>query len=199
MVLDALRGYVQIATGLTEVTRKRAAAAAKALVNQGNLDEVVPESVREQVSAVADEVVAQARANGDLVRTIVRGEVERVVAQLGLVPSDELDRAARRAERLAERVQELEEQIAASSPVRAAATPTPAAPKAPARKAPARKPPTTSTPTPAAPENTTAATAAPESTARKATPRKAAATKKATATGRTTSPSRPAPRQEGQE
>ena len=134
MVLDALRGYVQIATGLTEVTRKRATAAAKALVTQGNLDEVVPESVREQVTAVADELLAQTRANRDLLRTLVRGEVERVVGQLGLVPSEELDRAARRADRLAERVQELEEQIAATSPVPAAAAAAkPSTPRTPGR------------------------------------------------------------------
>ncbi len=35
MVLDGLRGYLQLANGLTDVTRERARAAAKALVAQG--------------------------------------------------------------------------------------------------------------------------------------------------------------------
>ena len=34
MVLDGLRAYLQLATGLTEVTRERATAAAKALIAQ---------------------------------------------------------------------------------------------------------------------------------------------------------------------
>ena len=35
MVMDALKGYVQLATGLTEVTAAKARDAASALVNQG--------------------------------------------------------------------------------------------------------------------------------------------------------------------
>ena len=35
MVLDGLRGYLQLANGLTDVTRERALAAAKAVATQG--------------------------------------------------------------------------------------------------------------------------------------------------------------------
>ena len=38
MVLDALRGYVQLASGLTEVTKQKAQAAAKALLQQTGAD-----------------------------------------------------------------------------------------------------------------------------------------------------------------
>ena len=35
MVLDGLRGYLQLASGLTDVTRERALAAARAVATQG--------------------------------------------------------------------------------------------------------------------------------------------------------------------
>ena len=88
MVLDGLRGYLQLATGLTDVTRERALAAAKALVAQGEagVGAVVPASVRTQVSALADDLVATSKANRDLLVSLVRVEVERSVARLGLTP-----------------------------------------------------------------------------------------------------------------
>jgi hypothetical protein len=38
MVMDAVRGYVQLASGLTEVTKQKAQAAAKALLQQTGAD-----------------------------------------------------------------------------------------------------------------------------------------------------------------
>ena len=91
MVLDGLRGYLQLATGLTDVTRERALAAAKALAAQGeaSVGVVVPESVRTQVSALADDLVATSKANRDLLVSLVRVEVERSVARLGLTPGQQ--------------------------------------------------------------------------------------------------------------
>ena len=53
---DALRGYLSMATGLTDVTRRRATDAAKALLAQG-------EATAEQVSQLTDELLATSRSN----------------------------------------------------------------------------------------------------------------------------------------
>ena len=56
MVRDALSNYLTLASGLTEVTRQRARAAAKALVAQGG-------ATVEQVSSLAEEMLHTSRAN----------------------------------------------------------------------------------------------------------------------------------------
>ncbi|MGH8969252.1 MAG: phasin family protein, partial [Actinomycetes bacterium] len=68
MVLDGLRGYLQLANGLTDVTRERARAAARTLLSQGEagVDAVVPQPMREQVGSLADDLIATSRANRDL-------------------------------------------------------------------------------------------------------------------------------------
>lgn len=110
MVLDGLRGYLQLASGLTDVTRERALAAAKNLVAQGeaSVGAVLPDNARAQVAAVTDDLIATSRANRALLVNLVRGEVERAVARLGLVSAAELDAANRRARRLEDRVADLD-------------------------------------------------------------------------------------------
>ena len=112
-VLDGLRGYLALANGLTDVTRARARAAAKALVAQGEagVGAVVPPPVRAQVGALTDDLVATSRANRHLLVTLVRAEVDRSVARLGLVSGAETGGGARRAEALERRVAELEEEL----------------------------------------------------------------------------------------
>ncbi len=130
-MLDGLRGYLQLATGLTDVTRERARAAARALVAQGEagVDAVVPGSVRSQVTALTEDLLATSKANRDLLGHLVRGEVERSVSHLGLVSRAELDAERRRADRLEAKLRELE-----TSP---RSTPTPG--KKAAKKSAARK------------------------------------------------------------
>ncbi len=93
MVLDGLRGYLQLASGLTDVTRERALAAAKAVATQGEagVDAVVPAPVTTQVSTLTDDLLAASKANRDLLLHLVRAEVERSVARLGLVSAHELE------------------------------------------------------------------------------------------------------------
>ena len=126
MVLEGLRGYVQLASGLTDVTRERAKTAARALVAQS--EAVVPAHVRAQVSSLTDELLATSKTNRNLLMGLVRGEVERSVARLGLVSVTEVEAANRRADRLEVRVRDLEMQLsertANSSAKTAAAKPT---------------------------------------------------------------------------
>jgi len=113
MVLDGLRGYIQLANGLTDVTRERALAAAKSLIAQGEagVGVVVPTPVRAQVGALTDDLVATSRANRNLLVNLVRAEVERSVARLGLVSQQELAAATRRSQSLERRVEELEDEL----------------------------------------------------------------------------------------
>ncbi|MDQ1642008.1 MAG: hypothetical protein QOJ90_1359 [Actinomycetota bacterium] len=172
MVLDGLKAYVQLANGLTDVTRERAVAAARSLVAQGeaSMGIVVPESMREQVGSLTEDLIATSRANRDLLVGLVRAEVERSVSLLGLVSAAELSAAASRAEALGDRVHELERALRAAE---ASARP---AKKATAKKSTAKK---------TATKKSTAKKTAKKATAKKSTTKKATkktAAKKATKT-----------------
>lgn len=134
MVLDGLRGYLQLATGLTDVTRERARAAARSLVAQGGagVDAVVPAPVKSQVTTLTEDLLATSKANRDLLVHVVRGEVERSVARLGLVSKADLDAERRRADRLEAKVRELETKVP-TAPRKASAN------KAVAKKTAAKK------------------------------------------------------------
>jgi polyhydroxyalkanoate synthesis regulator phasin len=95
MVMDALRGYVQLASGLTEVTKQRAQAAAKALLQQTGAD-----ALTSKVSELADEIVATSKSNRQLLQAIVANEVEGAVARLGFVRSEEVAALTRRVQAL---------------------------------------------------------------------------------------------------
>jgi polyhydroxyalkanoate synthesis regulator phasin len=187
MVLDGLRGYLQLANGLTDVTRERAMLAAKGLLAQGeaSVGAVLPDSLKTQVSSLTEDLIATSKANRALLVGLVGSEVERATARLGLAMSGELDAAKRRAQRLEQRVADLERVVregssgsapgaVAGSPSSGTAAPAPkkAAKKSPARakkttakKAPAKKAHAATTPaatTPAAP--TSAASTSAETT-----------------------------------
>jgi polyhydroxyalkanoate synthesis regulator phasin len=157
MVLDGLRGYLQLASGLTDVTRERALAAARSLVAQGGagVDAVVPAPVKSQVATLTEDLLAASRANRTLLLHLVRTEVERSVARLGLVSKAELDAERRRADRLEAKVRELETKVS-TAPRRSTAT------KTAARKTVTRK---STPPTPTAPTQTAPPPTAPPPTA----------------------------------
>lgn len=133
---DALKSYLALASGITEVSRQRALAAAKAMVAQG-------EATAEQVSAMAEDLVTQSRTNRDAVSALVRAEIDRALGRVGLASNDEV--AA-----LTARVRELEAQLRELS-AGTAATPAPKAQKQPAKKAPAQKAPVQKAPAKKAP------------------------------------------------
>jgi polyhydroxyalkanoate synthesis regulator phasin len=139
MVLDGLRGYLQLASGLTDVTRERAAAVARSLVAQGeaSVGAVVPDSVKAQVSSLTDDLLATSRANRNLLLHVVGGEVERTVTRLGLVSAQDLTTAGRRLDRVERRVTDLEAQVVGPSSKKAATKKT--AKKSTAKKSTAKK------------------------------------------------------------
>jgi polyhydroxyalkanoate synthesis regulator phasin len=182
MVLDGLRGYLQLANGLSDVTRERARVAAKSLVAQGeaSVGAVLPGSLKAQVGSLTEDLIATSKANRALLIGLVGTEVERATARLGLAMAGELDSAKRRAQRLEQRVADLERQVrhalTGSAPSASPAAQGTAAKKTGARKSAAKK-------------STARKSAAKKSTAKKSTTKKAAAkttTAKKTTAKRTT-------------
>jgi polyhydroxyalkanoate synthesis regulator phasin len=135
MVMDALRGYVQLANGLTEVTKQKAQTAAKALLQQTGAD-----ALTTKVSDLADEIVATSKSNRQLLQAIVSNEVEGAVARLGFVRSEEVAALTRRVNALETELADAHTAAAAAAPVTSdevlEAT---VVDEAPAKKAPAKK------------------------------------------------------------
>ncbi len=99
MVMDALRGYVQLASGLTEVTRQRAMKTARQLLQQTGADSLTS-GLTGRVSELADEIVATSKSNRALLQAIITNEVEGAVARLGFVRAEEVAALRRRLEKL---------------------------------------------------------------------------------------------------
>ena len=118
---DALKSYLALAGGLTDVTKQRATAAAKALVAQG-------EATAEQVSTLAEDLLQQSKSNREAVAALVKYEVDRTLGRVGLATNDEVTE-------LTKRVRALEAQLREATGGSQAT----AASSAPAKKAPAKK------------------------------------------------------------
>jgi polyhydroxyalkanoate synthesis regulator phasin len=142
VVLDALRGYVQLATGLTEVTVAKAREAAAALLSQGlDLDKVPDVPGRDsavsaatvaasQVQGLADDLLETSKQNRELLTGLVRTEVDRAAGRLGFVREEELAAVRRHVSRLETQLAEVRAHIgaAAVAPATPGTTTTTAAP-----------------------------------------------------------------------
>jgi len=113
-VIDSLRTYVTLVTGVTEATAAKAKEVASGLLDQG----FTRFSGTESVQALADDVLSASEANRAKLVELIRSEIDKAAARMGFVREDEL--AALRA-----RVERLE---------RGAPAPTPAAPEAAPKK-----------------------------------------------------------------
>ncbi len=131
---DALKSYLALASGVTEVTRQRAQAAAKALVAQG-------EATAEQVTALAEDLRTQTRQNREAVVALVGFEVDRALGRVGLASADEVTALTERVRALESRLARVDGGAAAKAPAKAASPANAPAKKAPAKKAPAKKAP----------------------------------------------------------
>jgi polyhydroxyalkanoate synthesis regulator phasin len=151
-VLDALRGYVQLATGLGEVTVTKAREAAAALLSQGiDLDKVPDVPGKDsavaaakvsagQVQALTDNLLEQSTQNRELMVGLVRTEVDRAAGRLGFVREEELAAVRRHVSRLETQLAEVRAQVmgepSAAAPAAPAAAPAAAAAK---KKVPVKK------------------------------------------------------------
>ena len=178
LVRDALKSYLALASGLTDVTRQRAVGAAKALVAQG-------EATAEQVSTLAEDLLAQSRSNREAVTALVKYEVDRTLGRLGLAANDEVTELTKRVRSLEAQIRDLSAAADAADGPRASAGSTvakTAAKKTAAKKTAAKKPTANRTATKkrAAKRTTAKKATAKKATAKKATAKKATAKKTAT-------------------
>ena len=97
-MFEALRGYVSLASGLTEASRRKALDTARAVLSQAPGQDGAP--AQRQVQQLADELLTTARSNRELLRQLVRGEVQRAAHALGLVREAELSALSARVERV---------------------------------------------------------------------------------------------------
>jgi hypothetical protein len=114
MSFESFRGYVQLASGLGELTRARAMEAAQGLMSMPGVS-VATGKFAVQVGALAEELLAAATTNREHLTTLVRGEVDAAVTRLGLVPAEKLEEAQAEAARLRTEVAALRSAAARSS------------------------------------------------------------------------------------
>ena len=134
MVFESVRGYVQLASGLSELTRARAMEAAHGLLSLQGTGIETGGKLAVQVSALAEELLVAATTNRHNLTALVRSEVDAAVNRLGLVSTEKLAESQAEAARLRA---ELEALRSASS--RATAAKKTAPKKTAAKKTAAKK------------------------------------------------------------
>jgi hypothetical protein len=178
MAFESFRAYVEVASGLSDLTRARATEAAQGLLSLPASGVATGTKMAVQATALADELLAAAAANRASLTALVRAEVDAAVGRVGLVPVQKLEEAQAEAATLRAEVATLR-----------SAKPKAAAPETPVKKAtaPVRKAtaPVKKTTAPKSPVKKATAPRTAKTTATAAkSPRKAAAprTAKTTAT-----------------
>ncbi len=115
MVTNALRAYLQLATGLTEVTKQKATDAAKQLSAQLGVqgDEAmatagaVASIASQQIQTLTDDLLAAAKSNRKLLSDLVQFEVDRGASQLAKLDPQQLDGLLSAVRRLADEIASL--------------------------------------------------------------------------------------------
>jgi len=125
-VNDALQRYLEAASGLTQVTAKKAERIVKNLVRSG-------EAAGDQVGDLVDDLLERSGRNREAITAMVKAESTRAVRGMGLATSKELDR-------LQKQVADLKRTLTRSQrDGEATGSTTDAAPTAPAKKTAAKK------------------------------------------------------------
>ncbi|HBJ73863.1 MAG TPA: polyhydroxyalkanoate synthesis protein PhaF [Actinobacteria bacterium] len=128
-MLNDLRGYLQLANGLSEVTAAKAKEVAANLIAQGLILSTKAPDLVGQVQELADDLLSTSRNNREMLVGLVRTEVDRTVSRMGFVREDELAAVRRHIQRIE---QELHSQTGGvkKSPAKKSAAKKPAAKKA---------------------------------------------------------------------
>ena len=112
MAFESVRSYVQLASGLGELTKARALEAAQGLLALPGADEVTRRAVH--ASTVADQLLEAARANRASLLRLVRTEIEAALQRADLVKAADLDAARTTLSALASEVADLRSALAAT-------------------------------------------------------------------------------------
>ena len=113
MAFEFVRGYVQLASGLGELTKARATEAAQGLLSLPAAEEVSKRAL--QVSEIADQLLEAARANRENLVALVRGEVESALGRADVVHLADFDRARTALAALTREVEELRDSLLAEA------------------------------------------------------------------------------------
>lgn len=90
----AWQRYLEMATGLTSVTRKKAETAVKGLVKRGEI-------AAERTEKAVDELLERSEQNREALGKLVRHEADRAVKSFGVATKQDLERLERKVDRLA--------------------------------------------------------------------------------------------------
>lgn len=133
-MLDDLRSYLQMASGITEATTSKAKDVVTGLLTHGlslSSKAMPAPEMMGQVQELADDLVATSRNNREMLVGMIRAEVDRAVGRMGFVREDELAALRRHVQRLEKQITDLEKVERTAGP--AAAPTAPAAPAEPAQ------------------------------------------------------------------
>ncbi len=131
-MIEVLKAYLQVASGVGELTRQRAVEVARQALAGTPAAMVLPvasagvEGLTAQASALADELMAASRQNREQLTQLVRAEVDSVLTRLGLGGTGAAELEAELAISRA-RVRELERQVSAAPSPRTAVRERPSA------------------------------------------------------------------------
>ena|GEM_PF-497772 len=109
-MMDAVKGALQLMSGVTEVTVSRARDVATALIEQGLAGNTT--GVVEEVQELADDLWTTGQDNREMLLQLVRLEVDRTVNRMGFVREDELASVRRHVDRLEAELAAAQEELA---------------------------------------------------------------------------------------
>lgn len=110
-MLDDLRSYLQMASGITEATTSKAKDVVTGLLTHGlslSSKAMPAPEMMGQVQELADDLVATSRNNREMLVGMIRTEVDRAVGRMGFVREDELAALRRHVQRLEKQITDLE-------------------------------------------------------------------------------------------
>jgi hypothetical protein len=115
-MIDVIKSYVQMATGILEATADKAKETAQGAMSQGlESGSKAPEQLASQMQLIAEDLMEQSKTNRELVVGLVRTEVERAVGRVGFVREEELAAVRAHVDRLEDQLKDTIEKVATAS------------------------------------------------------------------------------------
>ena len=142
-MLNDLRGYLQLANGLSDVTMAKAKEIAMELVSQGIALSTNAPDIKGQVQELTEDLLSTSRNNREMLLGLVTSEVDRAVSRMGFVREDELAAVRRHVQRLEKEIADVKasekKPASNSSPTKTTAVTKPTPKKPAVKKSVAKK------------------------------------------------------------
>ena len=103
---DAMRTYLELATGLTDASRKKAKKVVKDVVDRSG-------ATAGQARVLTAELMSSNAANREALTKLIRFEVDRALGVVGLATADEVTQLTRRVRELERQLRDAEAKLAA--------------------------------------------------------------------------------------